>query len=252
VAATDVLLAAALRRDPSGPLVTYYDDASGERTELSATTLANWVAKTANLVQGEFAAEPGDRIAVRLPAHWQTAAVLLGIWAAGGVVTADSNDCAVAFCTPDSVAAASGGAADVVVLGLAPLGRPMQHPIDAAVDYAAVVPIQPDAFTAWQPIPPDAPALAWDGRTLSGADVVTAATERASALGLGSGDRILMTLPWAGPADWIDLLLAPLAAGASLIISSVPVAAVLVRRVESEAVTAICGPRIEGIRSVSR
>ncbi len=48
------------------------------------------------------------------------------------------------------------------------------------------------------------------------------------------------------------LLLAPLAAGASLIISSVPVAAVLVRRVESEAVTAICGPRIEGIRSVSR
>ena len=45
-------------------------------------TFANWVAKTANLLQGDLAAEPGDRLALLLPAHWQTrrlaARLLLG------------------------------------------------------------------------------------------------------------------------------------------------------------------------------
>jgi hypothetical protein len=30
-----------LRADPVGPRITYYDDATGERIELSAATLAN-------------------------------------------------------------------------------------------------------------------------------------------------------------------------------------------------------------------
>src|SRR5262249_8331331 len=63
MAATDQLLAQALARDPGRPLLTYYDDATGERAELSATTLANWVAKTANLLQDELALSPGDRVA---------------------------------------------------------------------------------------------------------------------------------------------------------------------------------------------
>ena len=45
------LLATARDRDPARPLVTHYDDSTGERVELSATTLDNWVAKTANLLQ---------------------------------------------------------------------------------------------------------------------------------------------------------------------------------------------------------
>ena len=44
------LFAAAVAADPTRPLLTYYDDATGERTELSGTSLANWVAKTANLL----------------------------------------------------------------------------------------------------------------------------------------------------------------------------------------------------------
>ena len=67
-----------LSRDPVGPRITYYDDASGERIELSAVTLANWAAKTANLLRDELGAGPDSRVAVLLPAHWQTAAVLLG------------------------------------------------------------------------------------------------------------------------------------------------------------------------------
>jgi hypothetical protein len=37
------LLEQRLRRDPSTPFVTFYDDATGERTELSVKTYANWV-----------------------------------------------------------------------------------------------------------------------------------------------------------------------------------------------------------------
>ena len=47
-------LAATLRTDPGRPLVTFYDDATGERVELSVATYANWVAKTAGLVQDEL------------------------------------------------------------------------------------------------------------------------------------------------------------------------------------------------------
>lgn len=37
-----------LRADSVGPRITYYDDATSERIELSAATLANWAAKTGN------------------------------------------------------------------------------------------------------------------------------------------------------------------------------------------------------------
>ena len=73
----------AVRRDPTRPLLTWYDDATGERTELSGATLANWVAKTANLLVDGIGLGPGDRAGVSLPPHWQTAGVLLGCWSAG-------------------------------------------------------------------------------------------------------------------------------------------------------------------------
>ena len=65
--------------------MTFYDDATGERVELSVATFANWVAKTANLLQDDLAAEPGDRLALLLPAHWQTAVWLLACSSVGVV-----------------------------------------------------------------------------------------------------------------------------------------------------------------------
>ena len=58
-----------LRDDPAGPRITYYDDATGERIELSTVTLANWAAKTANLLRDEYGAGPGSAVAVLLPAR---------------------------------------------------------------------------------------------------------------------------------------------------------------------------------------
>jgi uncharacterized protein (TIGR03089 family) len=50
------LLLAELRRDRSRPLITYYDDETGERVELSVATFDNWVAKTVGLLRDGLAA----------------------------------------------------------------------------------------------------------------------------------------------------------------------------------------------------
>src|SRR5215468_11711046 len=124
--------AAAVAADPTRPLLTWYDDGTGERTELSGATLANWVAKTANLLVDGEGLGPGDRALVLLPPHWQTAAVLLGCWSAGLSV--------VLTCPPDGraesvaeVAFVAAGRADEVTvgdryaLGLHPLGLPLRE-----------------------------------------------------------------------------------------------------------------------------
>src|SRR3712207_8160747 len=78
------LLAATLRRAPAAPLLTSYDDLGGGRVELSTATLANWVAKTGNLLQDEFDVTGGSTVAVALPVHWQIAAGVLAVGGWGG------------------------------------------------------------------------------------------------------------------------------------------------------------------------
>ena len=61
------LLGQALRHDPGRPLITAYDEHDGARTELSVTTYANWVAKTANLLVDEYLLDDTDTIRLALP-----------------------------------------------------------------------------------------------------------------------------------------------------------------------------------------
>jgi uncharacterized protein (TIGR03089 family) len=250
MAATDVLLGAALRRDPAGPLLTFYDDAAGERAELSATTLANWVAKTANLLQDDVGAVPGDRVAVLLPAHWQTAAVLLAAWAAGAVVSTDPSGAVAAFTDVRRVPAAT-AAAEVFALSLASFGRGFEAgPPAGARDFAVEVRAHGDRFAARSAVPDDALALHAGELVSTGADVVEIARGRATEMGLLDHDRVLSTLPWDDPADWMDGLLAPLAAGASLVLCAHPDPEALARRAEAEHVTATLGVTVPGIREL--
>lgn len=69
------------------PLLTYYDDATGERVDLTAAELGGWAARTASLLRDGCRMAAGDRAAVLLPPHWQTAAVLLGAWSLGIAVS---------------------------------------------------------------------------------------------------------------------------------------------------------------------
>src|SRR6478735_3185962 len=97
---TAAVLDPLLKADPMGPRITSYDAATGERIELSTVTLANWAAKTANLLRDEVGAGPDSRVAVLLPAHWQTAAVLLGTWWIGAEAVLDGG-ADIAMCTAD-------------------------------------------------------------------------------------------------------------------------------------------------------
>ncbi|MEW2520360.1 TIGR03089 family protein [Actinacidiphila alni] len=216
------MLDAALRGDPGRPLVTFYDDATGERVELSVATFANWVAKTANLLQDELNAQPGDRLALLLPAHWQTAVWVLAGFATG-VVVAPGGDPAAADLVvsgPDTLEAALACRGERVALALRPLGGRFPQPPAGFVDYAVEVPGQGDRFVPYAPVAPDAPALVLPGEDtpLTGAEVVTRARASAAALGLDRGARLLSGLPFDGWDGLAAGLLAPLAADASVVL----------------------------------
>ncbi|PJT49929.1 TIGR03089 family protein, partial [Streptomyces albidoflavus] len=168
------LLRSALAADPARPLVTFYDDATGERVELSVATFANWVAKTANLLQGDLSAEPGDRLALLLPAHWQSAVWLLACHSTGVVAEVGGDPAAADLVVsgPDTLDAARACSGERIALALRPLGGRFPHAPEGFADYAVEVPGQGDRFAPFAPVEPDEPALAVAGRELTGAELV--------------------------------------------------------------------------------
>ncbi|MER5935171.1 TIGR03089 family protein [Streptomyces sp. NPDC002054] len=236
------LLRSALAGDPGRPLVTFYDDATGERVELSVATFANWVAKTANLLQGDLGAEPGDRLALLLPAHWQTAVWVIAA-ASVGVVVEPGGDPAGADLVvsgPGSLEAASACSGERVALALRPLGGRFPQPPAGFLDYAVEVPGQGDRFAPFVPVDPEAAGLSVAGTELSYAELVGRAREDAAKLGLGAGSRVLTGLPYDGWEGLSAGLFAPLAVGGSVVLCrnlDRLSAEGLAQRVEAERVT---------------
>ncbi len=225
------LLEAVVADDPARPVVTFYDDATGERTELSGATLSNWVAKTANLLIDGAGLGPGDPVAVLLPAHWQTAAVLLGCWAAGvAVARTDPTPVDVAFVARDRLEEATAWSpGETYGLALAPLAAPMRDAPAGVADYVIEVRTFGDRFAPATPVDPDGPAL--DG--LSFREVVERARQRAREIGLEARGRLLAV----DPVDPVDWLVAPLAVGGSVVLSVNTDRAKLSDRAASERVT---------------
>ncbi|WP_280245428.1 TIGR03089 family protein [Nocardia abscessus] len=227
---TEAVLDPILAREPAGPRVTYYDDATGARIELSGATLANWAAKTANLIRDEFGLSPGARVAVLLPAHWQTAAVLLGCWWAGTeVVLHPDQDADLALVTPDRLGEAD-GAGEVAALSLDAMGAPVRDLPVGVTDFATSVRVHGDQFL------PRGAGVALDGMPV--AEVLAEARKSAMLQGFAEGDRVLSSTAWDTPAELIDGYLAVLAAGASLVQVVNPDPAARERRIASERVTA--------------
>ncbi|WP_197503973.1 TIGR03089 family protein [Mycobacterium sp. 852014-50255_SCH5639931] len=225
-----------LRTDPVGPRITYYDDATGERIELSAATLANWAAKTGNLLRDELGAGPGSRVAILLPAHWQTAAVLFGVWWIGAEAVLASGPGAatdVAMCTAERLDEADEtGASEVAVLSLDPFGRPAPDLPIGVTDYATAVRVHGDQIVAESH---PGPALA--GRSVD--EVLTDCQSASAARELTSDDRVLSTAAWSEPGELVDGLLAILAVGGSLVQVANPDPSALQRRIETEKVTRV-------------
>jgi uncharacterized protein (TIGR03089 family) len=224
-----------LASDPAGPRITYYDDATGERIELSTATLANWAAKTGNLLRDELGAGPSSRVAVLLPAHWQTAAVLFGIWWIGAEVVLDGSQegvADIALCTADRLPDADDavGAGEIAALSLDPFGKPVADLPVGVTDYATSVRVHGDQIT-----PERHPGTALDGRSVN--DVLADAHGSTAAQGLTADDRVLSFGRWDTPDALVDNLLAVFTIGASLVQVANPDPALLERRKQMEKIT---------------
>jgi uncharacterized protein (TIGR03089 family) len=232
----EALFAATLQAQPSRPLITFYDDASGERSELSAKSMANWVAKTHFLLTDELGLGVGDRALIALPAHWITVAVLFGCWSAGLRVETTGEQAAVAFVEPATVTEAT-GVPDV--FAIAPLSAAIGFRGAAppgVQDYVDAVRPQADSWAGVHPTAgPSDPAIG----ALTRADVIGLASKRAAELGLAPGGRVLSERRWSDSSDWIDTLLAPLTVSASVVLVANAYPVRRDRRIEQEQVTTV-------------
>ncbi len=237
---TDALLAPVLAADARRPLITFYDDATGERLEFSGETLANWIAKTANFLRDECDVEPGMRVAVLLPAHWQTAVALLGAWWNGAVVT-------------DDPAGRGRRARRRRAPRRGRAGRPRRRVLARR--------LRPPARRSCRATPSTTRARCGCTATRSGRsspspvtrrrsgdasvdEVVATARRRATELGYDAGSRVLSVADWplrldvaAAGNGLVDGLFAVLAAGGSLVQVRHPDLAALDRKAEVERAT---------------
>lgn len=238
VTSTSDHLRRALASDPAGPRLTYYDDATGERVELSTTTLANWVAKTVNLLILECAVEPGARVSLHLPRHWTTAVWALAADATGAQVSyrpgadAANGPVDVAVVGPDLVDDPP-DADEVFAVSLAPLAAPFTRSLPTLVrDYTVEVRAMPDQVSGSVGPPGPLGSLAED---------------RAAALRLGPSDRVAALGDLQGLSSLVDEWLAPLAVGASVLWVRNPDPELCVRRWATERVTAFSSTLPHGV-----
>lgn len=231
------------------PLLTFYDDATGERTELGAADLGSWSARAAALLRDGCGLHAGGTAAVLLPPHWQTAVVLLGAWSAGVAVSFRP------WATAGLATAAPRERLDAVfvsrhrqaswleevpvarhrfVLGLAPGLAALDEVPAGYRDFAAEVVRHPDDAPHYAGLRPG-DAASPDGTTY--AQWSDVARDVAAAQGLREGDRVLID---AGdheqPVHW---LLAPLAAGASIVLCANLDRDTLKSRIAAEGVTRV-------------
>lgn len=159
------------------PLLTYYDLDSGERTELSAVTFANWAAKTANLLT-ELAIGDGDAVRLDLtarhPGHWVTFVWAAACWRVGATVSAlrPAGRVAAVVVGPDWSGYETSTAAEIIACSLHPLGEGFADPLPTGVtDYSLEVRGQPDSYAG---VAPSGSGPAWvdDEREVSAADLL--------------------------------------------------------------------------------
>jgi len=230
------------------PLLTYYDDATGERTELGAAELGGWSARAAGLLRDGCGLAAGSSAAVLLPPHWQTAVVLLGAWSAGvavsfrpwataGLGAAPPEPLDAVFVSRERLGSwleEVPAARHRFVLGLAPGLAALEEVPAGYRDFAAEVVRHPDSAPDYAGVRPG-DAASPDGTTY--AQWSDVAQGIAAGLGLRAGDRVLVDANnHEQPVQW---LLAPLVAGASIVLCANLDRDALPARIAAEGVTRV-------------
>ncbi|WIM68254.1 TIGR03089 family protein [Corynebacterium breve] len=184
-----------LKHDPASPRLTVYDESTGSRMEFSGVTLDNWANKIANMMTQEFDSDPDSAIRIDLPASWQAAVIPLGIIAAE-LTPLFQGDAELVFTDlegyerwPD--------ADDVVVVSNDPFGR-------GVVESGGTLPLGAIDF---------GPTVRFYGDQYFGAS-----PELAQFRVDGVVDKRYLTTGWSTDDDFRNRILAPLAAGGSVVI----------------------------------
>ena len=207
------LLQRRLRADGARPLLTWYDDATDERIELSVATAANWAAKTANLMTDEHGLEPGDTVTLSPPSHWLAFVAALGAWTAG------------------------------VALDLTSDARVPALPGDPAHFMRAVLP-QPDALLNPPAAGTDIAVVTGD-REWSLDDITLVDTDPAD-----DNIRVMTTLPLNTVDGLLVAIVHPLRSGGSCVMLASADSARLPARAETERVTHTAGCDVPGLPRV--
>lgn len=196
------MLAPLLRTDPASPRLTVYDESRGTRMEFSAQTLDNWANKVANLLVEEFEADAETRVGIDVGASWQSAVIALGAYNAGISPLFDATGLAptVIFTTPDA-ASRFPDVPDCVVVSDDPFGRGVveaggQLP-EGTVDFGPTVRFYGDQYFG--------PST--DLSRFALPDI--------------EAERYLVP-PWKSAAEFERRVLAPLAAGGSVVLVTGP------------------------------
>ena len=220
-----------VRHRPADPVVTYIDT-DGQRTELSAKTLANNAAKAANALRDEAFVEAGSRVAFHVPWHWQRSVWTLAAWLVGTTVVpgGSPDQCDLVIAGPVEAPGVVSGEfgptrqGEVWVVSFHPFGLPNPSLPEGCLDAATIARIQPDAFA------PD--LLAGDDDAVSALAFVGGASfgqqdllQRAKAIGeshlLTPGQRFaLVGLPVDELEGWLMGSLVPIVCDASIVMAA--------------------------------
>jgi len=152
-------LAQAARARGAEPLLTWYRPETGGRTELSVRTLANWVDKTANLLDdlGVDGAVAGP-VSIAHPGHWMSLLWPLAAWQHGCSYHAGEPDqgCELAVVGPEAPRPLPGLV--TIACSLHPLGLGLRDLPDGVLDFSGEALAQPDAHAV---VPVEASQTAW-------------------------------------------------------------------------------------------
>ncbi|MCW5953955.1 MAG: hypothetical protein KIT69_17020 [Propionibacteriaceae bacterium] len=202
-----------VRREGSRPLLTYYHPAKGERVEFSTKSFANWVDKTANLletlgIEGRVAGP----VSMTHPGHWMSLVWPLAAWQRGLTYEAVEPplppEAELAVIGPEDPQPWIPGG--TIACSLHPLGLGLRDLPAGVLDYSGEALAEPDAHWA-VPVEPDDVAWLDDRRQISHADWLGLPPEP---------DRVLLRVPgWLPP--WVTLqetLIRPLLGGGSAVV----------------------------------
>lgn len=202
------------RTDGPRPVVTYVGPEG--RTELSVLTLANNVAKAANLLRDEYDIEPGDTVRLALPVHWQTTVWLGALAATGAVAALGAGPVALTVGTAERL----DGGMPALRVSRHPFGFPDTDPLPpGTAEAAAELRAASDVFSPYAEPALDDVALRVDEDEWTHRDLTAAAARTAADHGVRPGSRMLVAADELS-ADLVPLLLAlPLLVAGSLVLA---------------------------------